>query len=149
MFHDDLGSQKNAFFSPELFRKLLLPHYQKLTKAAHDAGMYVTLHSAGNVGVQIRNFIDAGFDAWDGQDGVDDKQAIMAAHGDRLAQTDNFIIAADVSDEEAVDMIHERVETLGAKGRYACRLHVYGENRKLDLADELYRISREYYAKSK
>lgn len=147
LLHDDMGSQKNAFFSPQLYRELLLPHYQKLTKAAHDEGMFVTLHSCGNVGVHIQNFIDAGFDAWEGQDGINDKQAIMDQYGDQLAQIGNFVIEADVSDEEAVDMIHERVETLGAKGRYACRLHIYGENRKIDLADELYRISREYYSK--
>ena len=44
-------------------------------------------------------------------------------------------------------MIHQRVETLGKTGRYACRLHIYGaEKRKVDLADELYKISRIYYS---
>ena len=147
LLHDDMGSQKNAFFSPQLYRELMLPHYQKITKAAHEAGMFITLHSCGNVGVHFHYFFFAGFDAWEGQVGINDKQDIMDACGDKLAQIGNFIIDADVSDEQAVEMIHERVETLGAKGRYACRLHIYGENRKIDLADELYRISREYYAK--
>ena len=109
--------------------------------------MFITLHSCGCVGVQIENFIKAGFDAWEGQDGINNKDAIMEQYGDRLAQIGNFIIEESVSDEEAIEMIHQRVETLGKTGRYACRLHIHGaEKRKVDLADELYKISRIYYS---
>lgn len=147
LWHDDMGSQKNAFFSPDLYEEILLPHYQRITKAAHEEGMFITLHSCGCVGVQIENFIKAGFDAWEGQDGINNKDAIMEQYGDRLAQIGNFIIEESVSDEVAIEMIHQRVETLGKTGRYACRLHIYGaEKRKVDLADELYKISRIYYS---
>lgn len=32
LLHDDMGSQKAPFFSPELFREIYLPQYQKITK---------------------------------------------------------------------------------------------------------------------
>lgn len=149
LLHDDMGSQKNAFFSPEIYEEIMIPQYQKITKTAHEEGMFITLHSCGCVGVHIQNFIEAGFDAWEGQDGINDKQAIMDQYGDKLAQIGNFIIDESVSDEEAVEMIHQRVDTLAKTGRYACRLHIYGaEKRKIDLADELYRYSRIRYAQA-
>ena len=145
LLHDDMGSQKNAFFSPQLYRELLLPHYQKLTKAAHDEGMYVTLHSCGNVGVHIQNFIDAGFDAWEGQESANDMASIMEEYGKDLAQLFLYIIPATMSTEDAVADIHRRVDTLAMSGRWACRLRDEKPDREVNLADELYRYSRLKY----
>ena len=50
LFHDDMETQINTFFSPQIYKELFLPQYQKITKAAHDMGMYVCLHSCGCIG---------------------------------------------------------------------------------------------------
>ena len=53
-FHDDMGTQKNSFFSPTTFEEVMLPHYKRMNDAAHEMGLYVNFHSCGCVGNQIQ-----------------------------------------------------------------------------------------------
>lgn len=145
LFHDDMGTQISTFFSPNTYRELFLPQYQKITKAAHDLGMFVCLHSCGNVGTLMPLFIEAGFDAWEGQDSSNDKASIMSEYGVDLAQCTLYIVPADLSDEDAVADIHKRVDELATTGRFACRLRDEKTDRKVNLAEELYRYSRQKY----
>ena len=147
LFHDDMGSQKAPFFSPDIYEELFVPQYQKLTKAAHDEGMFISLHSCGNVRLQIPNFIKAGFDGWEGQEGVTDKDEIMEKYGDQLVQLGQFRIPADLtSDEEAVEYLHHMIDTRGKKGRCAYRIRDERPNKgPVDLEDEMYRYSRQVY----
>ena len=93
--------------------------------------------------------IEGGFDAWEGQDSSNDKKAIMDQYGKELAQCTLFVIPADMSDEEAVAEVHKRVDELGVSGRFACRLKDEKPDRKVDLAQELYRYSRIRLAETK
>ena len=148
LFHDDMGSQKSAFFSPDLFRELFLPHYKKLTKATHDAGMFIAIHSCGNVRAQIPNFIEAGFDAWEGQEGTTDKDEIMETFHGKLAIIGQFRIDGDLTDEQAVEQIHHMIETRARNGRCAFRIRDNRPNKgSTDLEDEMYRYSRIFYAR--
>lgn len=77
------------------------------------------------------------------------KKAIMDQYGKDLAQCTLFVIPADMSDEEAVAEVHKRVDELGVSGRFACRLKDEKPDRKVDLAQELYRYSRIRLAETK
>ena len=145
LFHDDMGTQRSTFFSPDLYEELLLPQYQKITKAAHDMGMYICLHSCGCISTLMPLIIKAGFDAWEGQDSANDKKAIMETYGKDLAQCTLYIIPAEMSDEDAVAHIHKTVDDLAMTGRFACRLRDNKPDRAVNLADELYRYSRIKY----
>lgn len=145
LFHDDMGTQISTFFSPNTFRELFLPQYQKVTKAAHDLGMYIAMHSCGCIKTLMPLIIEAGFDAWEGQDSANDKAAIMREYGKDLAQLALYIIPADMSTEDAIADIHKRVDELAMTGRYACRLRDEKTDREVNLADELYRYSRLKY----
>lgn len=145
LFHDDMGTQISTFFSPAVYEELFLPQYQKITKAAHDMGMYICHHSCGCLKTLIPYFIKAGFDAWEGQDSANDKKAIMDEYGNDLAQCTLYIIPADMSDEDAIADVHRRVDELAMTGRYACRLRDEKPDRAVDLAEELYRYSRIRY----
>lgn len=147
LFHDDMGSQRSPFFSSAMYESILLPHYQRITKAAHQMGMYITLHSCGNVESHLPSFIKAGFDAWEGQDNANNKEVLMENYGKDLAQLSMFELDQNLSDEDALSRIHQKVEHLGAKGRWACRLFDYKENRLLSSAQELYRYSRIFYGR--
>ena len=146
LFHDDMGTQRAPFFSPEIYEELFIPQYQKLTGAVHEQGMFIALHSCGNVRRQIPNFITAGFDAWEGQEGVMDKDEIMETFGDQLVQIGQYQISGDLTDEEAVEVLRHMIETRGRKGRCAYRIR---DNRprkgNTDLEDEMYRCSRKFY----
>ena len=145
LFHDDMGTERSTFFSPNTYRELFLPQYKKITKAAHDMGMYICLHSCGCIGTLMPQIIEAGFDAWEGQDRANDKKAIMDQYGKDLAQCTLDIIPEDMSDEDAIADIHKRVDDLGSTGRFACRLRDSKVGRDVNLAEELYRYSRSKY----
>ena len=145
LFHDDMGTQINTFFSPKLYRELFVPQYQKITKAVHEMGMYIAIHSCGCIKTLIPLMIEAGFDAWEGQDSANDKAAIMRAYGKGLAQLTFHAVPAALSDEEAVADVHRKVDELAMTGRFACHLWDEKPDRKVNLADELYRYSRVKY----
>ncbi len=147
LLHDDMGSQKAPFFSPALFRELFLPQYQKITKAAHEMGMFITLHSCGNVGLQIPNFIEAGFDAWQGQNSANDKEALMEQYHDQLFQDGHLMIGADVSDEDAIAMVHDFVDGIGKYRRILPGVMDMKKNRSISVEDEFYRYTRKLYSK--
>lgn len=145
LFHDDMGTQISTFFSPNTYKELFLPQYKKITKAAHDMGMYIALHSCGCIKTLMPLIIEAGFDAWEGQESANDMVSIMKEYGKDLAQLFLYIIPADMSTEDAVADIHRRVDTLAMTGRWACRLRDEKADREVNLADELYRYSRMKY----
>ena len=145
LFHDDMGTQKSTFFSPKIYEEMFLPQYRKITKACHDMGMYVCLHSCGNIGTLMPLIIRAGFDAWEGQDSANDKKAIMDEYGKDLAQCTLYIIPDTMDDETAVAHIHKTVDDLAMTGRFACRLRDSKAGRPVNLAEELYRYSRIKY----
>lgn len=146
LFHDDMGTQISTFFSPSTYEELFVPQYKKITKAAHDMGMYICLHSCGCIKTLMPLIIEAGFDAWEGQDSANNKAGIMKEYGKDLAQCTLYIIPADMSDEDAVADIHKKVDELAMTGRFACRLKDEKPDRAVNLADELYRYSRIKYA---
>lgn len=147
LFHDDMGSQRSPFFSAAMYEEMMVPHYRKITRAAHDMGMYIALHSCGNVESHVPCFAKAEFDAWEGQDGVNNKELIMEQWGSEIAQLSMFELNAGMSDEEAKMRIHEKVEGLGRKGRWACRLFDGKERRLRQSYEELYRYSRICYGR--
>lgn len=146
-FHDDMGSQKNAFMSPDTFNEVLKPHYQRMNQAFHEMGMYVNFHSCGNVGVQVPNFADCGFDFWEGQDNCNDKQALMDQYGDKLGQVSVFMPPPDLSDEEFEQTMKNLVTGLGAKGRYITWYGDMNPERAKKGEELIYSFSREFYSK--
>lgn len=144
-FHDDMGSQMNAFMSPDTFREILMPHYQKITKAAHEMGMTVNHHSCGNVVKQIPNMIESGFDFWEGQDNCNDKQAIMDEFGDKLGQVSVFLVPPELPQAEFEQAVRERVYGLGKTGRYIAYYVETNPERKPNGFELLYTYSREMY----
>ncbi len=142
VFHDDMGTQTSTFFSPDLYRELLVPQYKKITDAAHEMGMFVCLHSCGSVGTLVPYFIEAGFDAWEGQDNANDKKKIMDQYGEGMPHHSMLVVPEDLDDNEAVDFIHKVVDDMAMTGHYASWLIDTKEGRDINTAEELYRYSR-------
>ena len=58
----DLGYRKGVFFSPRHYEEQLHPVFKRLCKFFKSRGLYVFLHSCGNVKQFIPYFIEEGFD---------------------------------------------------------------------------------------
>jgi len=59
---DDLGSQQDLMFSPEIFRELFLPYYKEIVDICHKRGLHFWLHSCGNIEKILPDLIDIGVD---------------------------------------------------------------------------------------
>lgn len=59
---DDLGYKNGVFFSPAVYREVLMPHHKRLCDFFHARKCKVILHSCGNVKEHIPGLIEAGFD---------------------------------------------------------------------------------------
>lgn len=68
LFHDDMELRSVPSFHRRFIRNCFCLSTKKVTKAAHDMGMYICLHSCGCIGSLMPLIIEAGFDAWEGQD---------------------------------------------------------------------------------
>ena len=144
-FHDDMGTQRSPFFSTEIFRELLLPHYKKINDAAHSMGMYMNFHSCGCIEQHLDAIIEAGFDFWEGQDNSNDKKRTMERYGDRLAQASN-IVPVGMSEDEMVAEIRRLIHELGPKGRFLIWLNTTQEPLFSVGSEAIYTISRELYS---
>ncbi|MGN0204011.1 MAG: uroporphyrinogen decarboxylase family protein [Coprococcus sp.] len=81
--HDDWGSQRASFFSPETGAEMLVPYMKKVTDRVHFHGKYAHCHSCGHMMNQVENLIAAGYDAWDPQP-MNDTQELYEKYGDRI-----------------------------------------------------------------
>lgn len=82
-FHDDWGSQRASFFSPETGAEMIVPYMKRLTDFVHSKGKFCHLHSCGHLMNQVENFIAAGWDAWDPQL-MNDTHELYEKYGDKI-----------------------------------------------------------------
>lgn len=81
--HDDWGSQKSSFFSPDTAKEIIVPYMKRLNDHIHSKGRFCHLHSCGCLMNQVENFIEAGWDAWDPQP-MNDTVELYKNYGDRI-----------------------------------------------------------------
>ncbi|UWG98399.1 methyltransferase [Dehalobacter sp. DCM] len=81
--HDDWGSQKDTFFSPETAAEMIVPYMRKVTDFIHSRGKKCELHSCGMLEKQVPNIIAAGWDSWNPQV-MNDTQKIYEQYGDKI-----------------------------------------------------------------
>jgi uroporphyrinogen decarboxylase len=60
---DDLGSRNGPFFSPELYRRLIMPAHKEICNVFRKRGLPVLLHSDGCLREFIPLFLECGFNA--------------------------------------------------------------------------------------
>ena len=63
IFGDDLGAQKATLIRPELYRRMVKPHHQRMVETAKRYGKPVLYHTCGSVYALIPDLIEAGIDA--------------------------------------------------------------------------------------
>lgn len=81
--HDDWGSQKDAFFSPETGAEMIVPYMKKLVDKIHSHGLIAYLHSCGCLNKQVGNFVEAGWDCWTPMT-MNDTVTMYEKYGDKM-----------------------------------------------------------------
>lgn len=59
---DDMGYKNSMFFSNDMYRELLKPFHKKAADWAHERGIYVHLHSCGDIMPRIDDLVEIGID---------------------------------------------------------------------------------------
>ena len=59
---DDMGYKNALFFSNEMYRELLKPFHKRACDWAHERGIYVHLHSCGDIMDRVDDLVDIGID---------------------------------------------------------------------------------------
>ena len=84
MFHDDWGTQKNMFFSPDTWRELIKPQIQKAVDRCHELGVLFEMHSCGFIEPVVPDFVEMGIDSWQGME-INDIPKLKSITGDKLS----------------------------------------------------------------
>ena len=145
--HDDWGSQKETFFSPELVAEMIVPSMKRMVDHIHSKGRFAELHSCGNIMKQVPNMIAAGWDYWSPQ-AMNDTQAIYAAYGDKIITPvvpDNAANIWTLTEEEQVAAAKAYAEKYCVPGKPSA-LSGVGRN-PVAFRTALYQASRENYSK--
>ena len=82
-FHDDWGSQRAPFFSPNTVRKMILPSLKKVLSHIRRKGPFVEMHSCGRTEMLAPIYIEAGVQSWTPQP-MNDQKTLYDKYGDKL-----------------------------------------------------------------
>lgn len=81
LWHDDWGTQRGPFFSPETHREMILPYIKRIIDSCHKRGLTFELHSCGLNEKLVPLMIEAGVDLWCGQ-GINDFNKLAHTYKD-------------------------------------------------------------------
>ena len=82
---DDLGTQTDTFFSPEIFDEFFAPYYKRVIDRVHSHGMHFWLHACGNIEKLLPRLIELGVDVIHPiQKYTMDERHIAQAYGDKI-----------------------------------------------------------------
>ncbi len=111
--HDDWGTQRSAFFSPAVHKKMIIPHLTRFVSACHEMGLVVEMHSCGFIEELIPNLISTGMDTWPGQ-GLCDKYKLVQLYGDQF----KFMVRVSMKDEKDITVERARQYALDIYNKF-------------------------------
>ena len=59
---DDWGTQRGLMFSPAMWRKLIYPYHRVICEGVKRRGVFLSLHSDGNISSVLDGVVDLGYD---------------------------------------------------------------------------------------
>ena len=142
-FHDDWGSQRAPFFSPNTCREMIAPYLKRVIDAAHSHGLLFNFHSCGKIEPMVPVMIECGVDIWRGQY-MNDFEQLYKQYGDKIAFGVYYTPPGpQASRDEVVDSCCRFIEDYSTKGQ--AFPVIYGDDPHPEWYDILYSLSREYF----
>ena len=84
--HDDWGSQKSSFLSPEMFDEFLLPAYEKIYGYWKANGVELIIHHSDSYGANlVPSMIKMGIDIWQGCMYGNDIPKLIKTYGGQIS----------------------------------------------------------------
>ncbi|SHJ15179.1 uroporphyrinogen decarboxylase family protein [Parasporobacterium paucivorans] len=82
--HDDWGSQKSSFISPEMFEEFIVPAYKKIYGYFKEQGCLIVHHSDSYAANLVDSMIDMGIDIWQGVMSTNNIPELIEKYGEKL-----------------------------------------------------------------
>jgi len=83
--HDDWGSQRSSFVSPEMFEEFFLPAYKKIYGFYKENGVELIVHHSDSYGVNLVPFmIEMGIDIWQGVMTTNNVPELIEKYGQQM-----------------------------------------------------------------
>jgi len=122
-FFSDLCFRNGMFFSPRLYRDLLMPYHKEYARFCHERGIHLMLHCDGDVREFIPLLIEAGFDAIEPLEARcgNDVRQLVEEHQGRITYFGN--ISAEAMTEGGPRLEEEVRSKVTAAKRY--RRYIY------------------------
>jgi hypothetical protein len=144
MYHDDWGTERDAFFSERMMDEIVYGPSEIFFKHVKGAGVPITFHTCGCVKRFVPHAISLGADFLQLQVRANDMPAYKEKYGDKIG-FDVYMIP--VTSEYIVEEARKSIDDLGKNGGLFCT--IFGGDEKIlwDGMQEMYCYSREYYEK--
>ena len=113
-YSDDWGHQHSTFFSPEVYRTLIMPQIKRFTAECERRDLPLIVHCCGKVETIIEDMMEAGIKNWSSVQTVNDVDALIRKYGDKLTFTGGMDVfgGKKVSPEEMDRIVGERIDTM-------------------------------------
>ncbi|UWG98402.1 uroporphyrinogen decarboxylase [Dehalobacter sp. DCM] len=86
LHHDDWGSQKNSFVSPEMFEEFFVPAYKKIYSFYKANGVELIVHHSDSYAANlIPSMIEIGIDIWQGVMKTNNIPEIIKEYGGKIS----------------------------------------------------------------
>ncbi|MDO4623516.1 MAG: uroporphyrinogen decarboxylase family protein [Eubacteriales bacterium] len=124
--HDDFGSMKSTFISPDMFGEYFGDAYHTLYGYYHDHGCKYVFHHSDSYGATlVPTLIDIGIDVWQGCMSSNNLPELVKKYGDKITFMGGFdgamVDRADATPEMIKKCVYEVLDAIGTpKGFIPC-----------------------------
>jgi uroporphyrinogen-III decarboxylase len=156
---DDTATKTNPFFSVEMYKDILKPVYQRMTKPAQDRGIPIEFHNCGRCEDFIDDMIDFGIKIWDPAQPDNDLVGIKKKYNNKFPFCGSYELKIpstwpEISEEEVRQSVRDTIDKYAPGGGYAFGggvLTAAGDEVGMKvngwIMDEAYNYGQDYYSK--
>jgi len=149
-YHDDWGTERAPFFSNAMLRELVFEPTKRIVDHIHADGVFVELHSCGNIELFMPEIVDMGFDFLQIQRRAVDIPALKEQYGDKIGFNPTFegyVTGTSYTEEEIKAAVRKTVDLYAKGGGFYPWIFEPNSEALWTICTELYAYSREFYDK--
>ena len=120
---DDTCAQQAPMMSEEMFKRMLIPFYDRQIKIGRDRGLPISMHVCGKCESFLDDLVDIGVSIWEPAQTMNDLAGIKAKYGNKLVIVGGWdgrgsLLGKDVGYDEIYEYTKKTFDTLAPGGGY-------------------------------
>lgn len=152
-YGDDWGTQTNLFLPPDVWRKIIKPHTQRIYDCLKKRNIIIDQHSCGKIDLIFGDVVEMGAQIWNPCQPCNDLAELKRKYGGRISFCggidSQFVLGRPgVTPEEVRLEVRKRIDEMSAGGGYiAAPSHSVPYRKELldALNDEIAEYGRQVY----